>query len=121
MSVKKDHQFDIRLSIARYGRAGWRWTMLLTSDDDVHATAAEFRSDEDGRGTWMRMIGEVEWLMVTPPDKRSYPADAQEARDEITQFCAYAAAEIIGPRGGVVGGAPSWAADLATAQPAGTC
>jgi len=30
--------------------------MLLTSDDDAVATAAEFRSDEDGRGTWMRMV-----------------------------------------------------------------
>lgn len=87
----------VRLSIARHGRTGWRWTMLLTAEDDAFAAAVEFRTDDDGRGTWMRMVGDSDdaWEMVTSPEWRAYPADETEARMEIAQVSILAAADLV--------------------------
>lgn len=125
MSEDTTRHISVRLSIARYGRAGWAWTMLLTSEDDDSCTAAaEFRSGEDGRGTWMRMIGDRDWSMVTAPEDRSYPADEEEAHREIAQVCAQAAARFIEQgkgKGKGWTGATAEAFDLAHAPTAGSC
>ena len=114
---------SVRLSITRHGRSGWRWTMLLTSDDDSYAVAAEFQSDEDGRGTWMRMIGEDEWAMITPPEERAYPLEEKAAHAEIAQVCAQAATELVGRAQGAVPArtADRKTADLADLEPMGSC
>jgi len=94
--------------------------MLLTSDDAAVAAAAEFRSGEDGRGTWMRMVGDSEWMMVTPPERRTYPADEAAARAEIAQVCVGAAAELVSCGLPSTGRDPHHG-DLAAMTPAGTC
>lgn len=88
---------NIRLSIARHGTAGWRWTMLLTTEEDDFAVGAEFRTGEDGRGTWMRLIGEPDeaWTLVSPPAQRVYSPDAETARAEIEQVCVAAATDLV--------------------------
>lgn len=123
VSEEMSRHVSVRLSIARHGRAGWKWTMLLTSeDDDACTAAAEFRSGEDGRGTWMRMIGDWDWTMVTAPEDRTYPTDEEEAHREIAQVCAHAAAQFIGHGPGESWtGAVTEAFDLAQAQTAGSC
>ncbi|MCW2238898.1 hypothetical protein [Azospirillum canadense] len=123
MSEETTRHISVRLSIARHGRAGWKWTMLLTSeDDDACTAAAEFRSGEDGRGTWMRMIGDRDWTMVTPPEERTYPTDEQEAHREIAQVCAQAAAQFVGKgQGNGWTGAVTDAFDLARAPTVGSC
>ena len=120
MNGKTNHHLSIRLSITRHGVSGWRWTMLLTSDDNTMTVAAEFRSAEDGRGTWMRMVGDADWTMVTPPERRQYPADEEEARAEIAEVCVGAAAELV-RRGIRRHGMESKHNDLAAMAPAGTC
>ena len=120
MGIEGNQHLSIRLSITRHGVSGWRWTMLLTSEDDAVATAAEFRSGEDGRGTWMRMIGDSEWMMVMPPERRTYPADEAEARAEIAQVCVGAAVELA-RRGIPSTGTDPHHGDLAAMSPAGTC
>ncbi|HEY0835593.1 MAG TPA: hypothetical protein VGE72_16950 [Azospirillum sp.] len=114
---------NIRLSINRHGPSGWRWTMLLTTDDDADfAVAAEFRTGEDGRGTWMRLIGEPEdaWTLVTPPDQRAYPADAAAARREIEQVCVAAATDLVRAHRGE--GLPAGRdGNIATMRPMGSC
>ncbi|WP_431858720.1 hypothetical protein [Azospirillum sp.] len=120
MSTEGNQHLSIRLSITRHGVSGWRWTMLLTSEDDAVAAAAEFRSGVDGRGTWMRMVGDAEWAMVTAPEKRTYPADEEEARAEIAEVCVGAAAELV-RRGGPSKGRDLRHDDLAGMVPAGSC
>lgn len=120
MSVQGNQHLSIRLSITRHGVSGWRWTMLLTSEDDAVAAAAEFRSGEDGRGTWMRMVGDAEWTMVTPPEQRTYPADEADARAEIAEVCVGAAAELM-KRGVPPRSTDPHHGDLAAMVPAGTC
>ncbi|NUB04631.1 hypothetical protein FW320_00270 [Azospirillum sp. Vi22] len=120
MSIEENQHISIRLSITRHGVSGWRWTMLLTSDDDALAAAAEFRSGEDGRGTWMRMVGDAEWAMVTAPEKRTYPADEEEARAEIAEVCVGAAAELV-RRGVPLKGRDPHHDNLAEMVPAGSC
>ncbi|HYG87153.1 MAG TPA: hypothetical protein VD978_12915 [Azospirillum sp.] len=105
----------IRLSITRYGAAGWRWTMLLAKEDSAFSVAVEFRSGEDGRGTWMRMIGDRDWHLVSSPDQRIYSQDEDEARAEIEQVCAAAAVDLVRS----VRRRPSM--DLARMPPMGTC
>lgn len=116
----REVEANIRLSIARHGASGWRWTMLLTTDEDTgFAVAAEFRTGEDGRGTWMRLIGEPEeaWTLLTPPDRRSYPADPEAARSEIEQVCVAAATDLVRAHREERGAA----GDLAAMRPMGTC
>ena len=120
MSTEDNQHLSIRLSITRHGVSGWRWTMLLTSEEDAVAAAAEFRSGEDGRGTWMRMLGDADWMMVTPPEQRTYPADEEEARAEIAQVCVGAAAELVKRREPSQSTVPR-RGDLAAMVPAGTC
>ncbi|HYH22327.1 MAG TPA: hypothetical protein VD995_27270 [Azospirillum sp.] len=120
---KHDVEANIRLSIVRHGSCGWRWTMLLTTDEDTDfAVAAEFRTGEDGRGTWMRLIGEPEeaWTLVTPPERRSYPADPEAARSEIEQVCVAAATDLVrAHRGERPSAGPH--GELAAMRPMGTC
>lgn len=120
MGDETNHHLSIRLSIARHGVSGWRWTMLLTSHDDVATAAAEFRSGEDGRGTLMRMVGDAEWIMGSSPEARTYPASEEHARAEIAEVCVGAAAELM--RGGIHRqGTNKRHGDLAAMVPAGTC
>ncbi len=109
----------LRLSITRHGVAGWRWTMLLADENSLFPLAAEFRSGEDGRGTWMRMIGEQDWLLVTPPDQRAYPDHEDEAKAEIEQVCLDAAVNLIAAGAGGFQRRPQ--IDLARVSPMGSC
>lgn len=128
LGADKNQTISIRLSIARHGRAGWQWTMSLAGQGLEGDAMAEFRSDEDGCGTWMRMSGDADWVMVTPPDERSYPMDETAARAEITEVCIGAASELVrrAPGGGVrlvarVDTSDPRTRDLALMAPMGTC
>lgn len=101
-----------QIAVDRNGRPGY----APASRDSAFSAAVEFRSGEDGRGTWMRLIGDTDWQLVSPPDQRTYPTDEDEARLEIEQVCIAAAANLIRSFR-----APPPGNDLAWMLPAGHC